>query len=354
MELPGEHTWQEVTSQARVWEAALQLAHRHEDRVRQLFAEAAPEQLVLAGCGSSYYLCLSVASWARKIMGVPAWAVPSSELILYPETVYLPGRRVLTIAVSRSGETTETLLAASYALKQGPVLTVSCRPGGGLSDGSWIHLVLPEADERSVVMTRSFTSMWILLHAVLALVRGDVDHLERLHKLSYHFDALVEEWSRAAQRLGEDERSSRFVFLGTGPAYGLAWEAALKVQEMALTAAEAYHTLEFRHGHMSRLGPDGLVVILPSLPARDEEERLAGEVREMGGRTVALGRRLPGSAIFVPLCGSEHEPWDEWSQAVLALVPLQMLAYFRSVSRGLDPDQPPHVSRVVKLSRDGG
>lgn len=351
MHLRGEHTWQEVTSQGQAWEAALQAAHRHGDRIGQLFAEADPEQLVLAGCGSSYYLCLSVASWLRKTMHLPVFAVPSSELLLYPETVYLRGRRALTIAVSRSGETTETLLAARYASRQGPVLTVSCRPRGGLCEGSSVHLALPEVDEKSVVMTRSFTSMWILLHAVFALLRGDANHVDRLRTLSYHFNALVEEWCRTAQHLGEEETTSHFVFLGTGPTYGLAWEAALKMQEMALTAAEAYHTLEFRHGHMSRLGPGSLVVILPSLPAHDEEQQLAGEVREMSGRTVALGRQLPGSSTFVPLTDSKHGPWDEWSHAVLALVPLQMLAYYRSVSRGFDPDQPPHVSRVVSLSR---
>lgn len=345
----GRHSLEEIQSQPRVWPAVLTAVRERRDEIMRLFAEPEPvEEVLFLGCGSSYYLSLSAAHSFVKLLRLPARAVPSSEVVFYPEAVFPRHGRTLVVGVSRSGETTETVVALERAAARPGVrvLSVSCRPDSGLAGLSGLHLALPASDETSVVMTRSFTSMLLALVAVAVTAAGDEARFRALGSLPDAAAAVLAEAGPVAEELGRDGTLHRYVFLGSGPLYGIASEGMLKVKEMALTDSEAYHSLEYRHGPKSIADASTLVVSLVSGAARDEETRLAEELSLQGARILTIGGEAPRGGRAVSL---HAEGLDEWLRAPLTVIPLQLLAYYRAVSRGLDPDQPQNLSHVVKI-----
>jgi glucosamine--fructose-6-phosphate aminotransferase (isomerizing) len=186
----------------------------------------------------------------------------------------------LLIAVSCSGETTETVWALDRFREGGggSVLAVTCYPGSTLAREADFALVAPDGAERSVAQTRSFTSMFLLLQALTALMARDEGMLERLHRLPDALEGLVARLGNLPRRPGGDRQIERFFFLGGGPLYGLANEAMLQTKELSLSHAEAYYPLEFRHGPMSMVDGRTLVVGFLSDTGLEEERRVLEEI----------------------------------------------------------------------------
>ncbi|MEZ5094276.1 SIS domain-containing protein [Nocardioides sp.] len=329
------HTEREICSQPEVWRETLDaLDVSAADRlVRD------SDDVVVTGCGSTYYLALSAAALLRAA-GVRAWAVPSSEL-LTPAGLPVPDQsRATLLAFSRSGTTTETVRAAEQALAAGTgtVAAVTCDPDSTLAELATLGWHAPAAAERSVAQTRSFGSMQLIGQALAATVAGGpLDDLRRLPGIA----ADLLDSSRASMAdLARDPALSAYFFLGSGPLFGLASEAMLKLKEMSLTSSEAYHTLEFRHGPMSMCGPETAVVGLLD-PARAVLERAVfDDIAPFGPRILTVGA---GAEVSVPT------DLDPYAAPVLHLLPLQLLALERALAKGLDPDSPRHLVAVIRL-----
>ena len=151
-----------------------------------------------------------------------------------------------------------------------------------------------------------------------------------------------------AQSLGENLDLSQVFFLGSGPRYGLACEAMLKLKEMSLTTSEAYHFLEFRHGPKSMVDEKTLVVGLVSEQAREAEIAVLREMKDLGATILILaeaGENMGWADQVVPF----EAKLPELACLPLYLPVLQLFAYYRSVGKGLDPDAPRHLDAVVQL-----
>ena len=148
-----------------------------------------------------------------------------------------------------------------------------------------------------------------------------------------------------ARSLGENGAIAKFFFLGSDALYGIACEAMLKMKEMSLSYSEAYHMLEFRHGPMSMVGGDSLVIGLVSPDAARHEIRVLHEMADMGATVLAIGQTPSESQHRISL------PADlpPWSMPVLHLPVLQLLAYHRAIFNGCDPDNPHQLSAVISL-----
>jgi glucosamine--fructose-6-phosphate aminotransferase (isomerizing) len=346
----GSHTWQEILSQPQVWRATLDAFGADRAALQDFLAGDDFDRILVVGCGSTHYLAQTAAAILNACALVPARALPASELWLFSEVV--PTDRALLLAISRSGSTTETLRAAERfrQIGDGPVLAVTCYPSSPLARQADFALVAAAAQEQSVAQTRSFSSMLLLVQALAATLAGDEGMLERLHRLPGALEKLVDRLGDLPRRLGADLEIERFFFLGSGPLYGLACEAMLKLKEMSLSYAEPYHFLEFRHGPMSMVDARTLVVGLLSDTGLAEEIRVLEDMKALGGRILALAEdasTLSGwQADHVVELGSGL---DEWLRGPLYLPTLQRLAYHRAVAKGLDPDRPTNLTAVVEL-----
>ena len=347
----GKHTLHEILSQPAVWQHALATFAAHRADFLHLTAAADFDRVLVSGCGSTYYLSLFAASLLRQ-SGLDALACPASELLLHPQSLCLPDQKYLLLTLSRSGTTTETVRAQANFKRAigGTVITVTCAGDSPLAQSADLAFAIDAAQEQSVAQTRSFSSMALLVQQMAgALAAQDLSGSIRLPAAC---QTLLTEPAALIESLAKDQAIEKFFFLGAGARYGLACEAMLKMKEMALAYSEAYHTLEFRHGPMSMIAADSLVIALLSPAALPHELQVLHEMRAMGARTLAL--TPPGSPISGTPDASQHHialpaGLPDFQSPILCLPPLQLLAYHRAIANRQNPDQPHNLSAVISL-----
>jgi len=348
----GQHTWTEIQSQPEVWRAALGHARTAGADIAARWPVQDYSALLFVGCGSTHYLSLTAASLARGIARTNARGLPSSEVFLFPQ-YNLPARHVRTMlwAVSRSGETSETLLA-TRAFRQrssGPALTVGNYPESALVHDCDAAILIPEGQEESIAQTRSFSSMLVALEVYLGLAAGNQAYVESLEALPAAAASVLALHSQPLQELGADATFDTVIFLGSGPLYGIACEGMLKMKEMSLSHSEAYHFMEFRHGPKSIVNERTLIAAILSDAATDYELTLLREMRELGAYILLVCDRDPGDELAADTVVPLQSGLPETARAPLCLLPLQLLAYGRAIARGLDPDRPTNLSSVIIL-----
>lgn len=329
-------TYREIKSQTEAWAQALDLT-----RSAQLPKAENYDQVIFTGCGSTYYLSLASAALYQELTGRVARAIPGGELLLNTKTI-LANQKILLAAISRSGTTTETVKAVEKFKenKNGDVLVIS-NYDEALSQLADVNIVIPKGQEESVAQTRSFASMYIAATGFAVRMAGQNELLDRMLTLPETGERLIHDFEAAARQLGENLDFDRFYFLGSGIQYGLACEVNLKMKEMTLTHSEPFHFLEFRHGPMSMVNKKAVVVGLVSGSNFSHEKAVLSEMQALGGKTVALGE----SGVDIAF----NSGIPESVRGVLYLPVVQLMAFYRSLAKGLNPDRPNNLSAVIKL-----
>jgi glucosamine--fructose-6-phosphate aminotransferase (isomerizing) len=347
----GFYTHQEILSQPAAWAAGLDTLKEHRQAILDLAPAGRFNQIVFTGCGSAYYLALAAASLAQELTSLPCRAFPASELWLYPQSSYTQARTLL-VALSRSGETTETLRACQsfQTDKRGELPTLSCYGDMPLARLGAHNIVLPSGQEQSVAQTRAFSTLYLGTVALACLWSGRADLFDALGRLPEVGAHILTDHASLAAGLGRDASLDRFYWLGSGPRQGLACELSLKMKEMSLTHSEPFHFMEFRHGPKAMVTPQALVVGLRSSHNHASETAVLQDIKALGGLTLDLAEDgaepLPRGTASAVRFGSGL---DEAVRNVLYLPVGQLIAFERSLFKGLDPDRPGNLDSVVKL-----
>jgi len=340
MILPGQFTRTEILSQPEAWREAVAVT-----RSALLPNAEKYEQVIFTGCGSTYYLSLAAAALYQELTGRAARAVPGGELLLNSRTVV--GRNsispYLLVAISRSGTTTETVKAVEKFKKEkhGDVIVIS-NYDEALSKFGNVNIIIPKGQEESVAQTRSFSSMFVAVTVMCARMAGRDDLVDAMSALPEVGQRLMRDFEPFAREFGEDLSFDRFYFLGSGIRYGLACEVNLKMKEMTLTHSEPFHFLEFRHGPMSMVNESAVVIGMVSESNLSHEKAVLNEMQALGGKIVALAESNADISFKSQI--------PEQVRAVLYLPALQLMAYYRSLAKGLNPDRPANLTAVVKLT----
>lgn len=284
----------------------------------------------IVGCGTSYYLAQSIAAVFNR-QGRPAVAVPGGEWLSQAST-YTAGQPVQLIALSRSGESTETVAAARQSRAQGQyVVGITCAPGSSLVGASDCAIEMNTHPLEGIVMTAS-ASLMLLAGIRLAGVKVPDGFASKAKALLAQNEP---------QLAGLAKNRKHFVFLGSAELYGIANEAALKAQEMSLSYVQAYHPMEYRHGPISMVEPGVLATLIYHPQQAEAEALLAKELQAKGATVLGLGG--PGN-ISLEL---ENHPA---LRALLCLPLLQLLGERIAEAKGLDSTAPRHLTKVVTLS----
>ncbi len=288
-------TSEEISSQPRMWRQALALLPEVSGQL-----PAPGERVAIIGCGTSYFIAQAVAA-AREAGG-------HGETDAFVASEMPAGRAYdVVVAISRSGTTTEVTRCLQALPEPVRSLAISAVPGTPVPEATGDAILLPFADETSIVQTRFATTALALLHAHLG------------HDLE---PAIVAAESVLGEPLAVDPADfEHFVFLGHGWTVGLASEAALKFREAGQAWAEAYPAMEYRHGPISVAGASTLAWFVG-----DADPDLIRDIRATGATVVAR----------------QIDPMAE-------LVALQRGAVALAEAKGLDPDNPQHLTRSVVL-----
>ncbi|WP_406177523.1 SIS domain-containing protein [Streptomyces sp. NBC_00996] len=289
------HVENELHSQPECWSRAAEQAVAHGAAL-----PAAGERVAIVGCGTSFFMAQSSAALREQAGQGETDAFAASE---FPR-----GRSYdRVVALTRSGTTTEVLELLGHLRGRTRTTAITADPETPVMQCADDSVVLDFADERSVVQTRFATTALTLLRAHLGL----------------HTDAVVADARTALETPLPDGLvdCTQFTFLGRGWTVGLAHEAGLKMREASLAWTEAYPAMEYRHGPISITTRGTATWMFGQAP-----EGLAEQVRGTGGLWVA----------------GALDPLAE-------LVRTQRLAVAVAAARGLNPDQPRHLTRSVIL-----
>jgi glutamine---fructose-6-phosphate transaminase (isomerizing) len=353
---PGEHTLQEILSQPRVWtETETQLREAHLlEKFSDLFSPRSPWLFV--GCGSSYYLSRLIAALWTKHFYIPATGVPASELLFAPEETLRRLGAEQIVLMSRSGETTEVLRAAELLQKHPAVqtLAVTCNPQSPLETLCTHSFKLTWADEKSTVMTRSFTAILLAFQRLGLQFVGDNQFSGALDQLPQRGQQWLDANAKKIQEFMARKKFADYVFLGQGAHYWLAQEAGLKVTEMSSSYAQVYHSLEFRHGPRSIAGPDTLITFFISEAAAEAETLLVKELKELGAAIcVIVNRATPELKKHSDLLIELSLDGPEFARYAVTAIPAHLMGTAIGMRKGLNPDAPKNLTRAVVLGSNG-
>jgi len=257
------------------------------------------------------------------------------------------------VVISRSGRTSEAVRAAKMLEKDRNLRTiaVTCAGGQPLEPACSVTLNLLDADEQSTVMTRSFTSMLLALQYLGAMVSGNEVFLRALLELPQQVEPLMKDIPPRLRLFAESRSFSDFVFLAQGPLFSIASECMLKLTESSCSYAQAFHSLEFRHGPKSIAGPQVLITFVISETSYDAEVELLEEMKALGAATMVIANRIDARAQrasdFAIELGLQS---PEYARPAAFAIWGQLYGVYYGLKKGLNPDSPKNLTRVVELA----
>lgn len=348
----SDDTLTEIRAQCQAWEAVLAEADGlNADTLDYLNSEPEAEAIFI-GCGTSYFLALAAMSIYQGVTRKPARAVTASDVFLCSQSLFPAATHGVAFPISRSGATTETIWATKFIDEHMKFsrLAISCTPNSELVNISDMSLVADQAVEKSVVMTKSFTSMLLITQLLAASRSGDAMFANELSRLPEIGADVIGKYEDLARNIASSEESDQFVFLGQGPYYGLACESSLKMKEMSLSISEAYHSMEFRHGPTSVVGDRTLVTLLLSESCKAHELGVLQDVRKLGAKTLVICETCDDSVRQVAdECVELKSGLGDYARPILYMPFIQLLGYYRALQKGLNPDRPQNITQVVVL-----
>ena len=328
-----------------------------------LSALAGRESMLIAASGSSRHAGLVGEVLLEDFAGMPVDVEYASEYI-YRSTQTM--RSPCFLVLSQSGETADTLEALREARARGAsTIAITNNERSTMARGAHCSLPTRAGTERAVPATKSFTTQLLVLNLLAlyaARVRGRMTaarieaHLEQIRELPTSLNGALTGWEEqvegVARRLVETET---YLFLGRGIHFPIAREGALKLKESAYAQAEGYPAGELKHGPNALVGQSATLVALATKDPHSADSllryrktlQLLRDMKAQGARAVAVASEgdetVPGlcdEVVFVPSCPEHLTP-------ILEVVPLQMLAYFTAVGRGIDVDRPRNLVKAV-------
>jgi len=341
-------TYSEVYKQPESFEAVNKSLEDIYRVLDQAFAEEYDE-LIFTGCGTSFYLAQAAAHAFSAYNCLPAKAMCCSELYYFPET-FVKNRRVLVLPITRKSYTTEVRMAIDKVRSFPGVktLAITCDKDSAVYNDYMI--LSPDTAEDSVIMTRSFTSM-VYLSVIMAMyVGGKKDEVAAMADYGNSArDVLGKMDALAKKIIGENEHLNLYITLGQGIYYGVANECMNKIKEMGISNSEAYYSLEYRHGPMSLVDENTLVLFLSHSKTVEEDAKLLAQMKEYGAVTAAVGNTATVDMKEADYCLDLPYGYNDMQNAALIGFIGQFIGYYIAEKKSIDADQPRHLSQAIVI-----
>lgn len=318
---------------------------------------ASAERIVMVACGTSWHAALIGKQLIESLARVPVVVEYASEF-RYRNPVILP--HDVVIAISQSGETADTLAAVKLAKERGAFIYAICNViGSSISreahTGTYTHV----GPEIGVASTKAFTGQVTVLTMFalsLAEIIGTIttekyEELVRgLLDLPHHIERILEHSEEVKEIAHVFADVKNFIYLGRGYNYPIALEGALKLKEISYIHAEGYPAAEMKHGPIALVDEHMPIVMIA--PQDDVYDKIISNIQELKARKgriigiISEGdvdiQELTDYAVQIPRVAPELE-------AILSIIPLQLLSYYIAVYNGKDVDQPRNLAKSVTV-----
>jgi len=322
-----------------------------DERLRRL------KKVLIVACGTSWHAGLVGKFMIERLARLPVEVDLGSEY-RYRDPVVV--EETLCVPISQSGETADTLAGMREAKGKGAIAISICNVVSSTvareSDGVIYTHAGPEI---GVASTKAFTTQLVALYLLalrLAAARRTLSgaeiaaHLLDLSELPRKIEEVLKNEAAIAGVARKYKDATDFLYLGRGISYPIALEGALKLKEISYIHAEGYPAGEMKHGPIALID-ERMPVLVLCAQGDTYEKTLSNleEARTRGGRVIAVGTEGDGllaekaeDVLFLPSCG-------RYTQPILEVVPLQLLAYHMAVLKGTDVDQPRNLAKSVTV-----
>ena len=315
------------------------------------------KRLILIGCGTSWHAALVGEYLIEEFARIPVEVEYASEFRYRNPIIY---KDDIVIAISQSGETADTLAAIKFARSAGALVLGICNVVGSsipreTDAGVYTHA----GPEIGVASTKAFTAQVTVL-TLIALLLGrkrDIISQDRYEQLIAEMLAVPKKIEKILESSPKVEKvakvfkdSTNFLYLGRGYFFPLALEGALKLKEISYIHAEGYPAAEMKHGPIALIDQKMPVVVIA--PQDNSYEKVVSNVQEIKARDgVVISIVTEGDKLIRDISdyAIEIPKSSEIVESLLAIIPLQLLAYYIAVMRGCNVDQPRNLAKSVTV-----
>ncbi len=312
-------------------------------------------KIILIGCGTSFHAAMIGNYMIEELVGLDCEAELADE---FKNRKAVIRRNTAVIALSQSGETADTIDAVRQAkTKNAFIISVTNNIGSSLAKISDVAVYSEAGKEFAIAATKTFISQLVML-AILTVFIGRLKGMsfEASNYITKELGLLSEEMekilhlSEDIKTIAEEYRQIKeLVILGEKYNYPIALEGALKLKETAYIHAEGMATGEIEHGPMAMIDKKFLsIFIMPADSVFEKNIRVMQKIKKAGCKVVAItteGNKkldnLADNIIYIPKTLDVLNP-------VLSAIPLQLLAYYLAISKGIKISQPRNIVKVVK------
>ncbi|MTK64842.1 MAG: glutamine--fructose-6-phosphate transaminase (isomerizing) [Methanobacterium sp.] len=316
------------------------------EKVVQKFSDF--KRVCFVACGTSYHASLVGKYLFETLLGIPTDVVLSSEFIFSEPSL---DAETLVIFISQSGETADTLRALKVANKKSETLVI-VNVLGSTATREADHVIYSRAGpEIGVAATKTYVSQLVCIYLLVIALSDDKKLLDEIKKVPDHMKSTIEDEELIIEIAKKYKDATDFFFIGRGFSYPTALEGSLKLKEITYIHGEGYAAGELKHGPLALIDDD--VPVLAVVPPGQSHDKTLGNIEEVKARGASV--IAVGSSEDAVLKSEAHDfigfktDITEMVSPIPYVVPLQLLSYYISVERGIDPDKPKNLAKCVTV-----
>ena len=316
------------------------------------------KRIIIVACGTSWHAGLIGEFMLEELAKIPVEVEYASEF-RYRDPIVDKG--TLVISISQSGETADTLAAIREAKKKGAkIMSIVNVVGSSIARESNIVLYTKAGPEIGVASTKAFTSQLVILYLItvyFGAIRRFINNqqvknrIRDLRLLPMQIQTVLDDHSYIKLHAKKYFKKTNALYLGRGINYPIALEGALKLKEVSYIHAEGYPAAEMKHGPIALIDKDMPVIAIATNDNRTYKKVMSNiqEVKARKGEVIAIVtkgdeevKKYVDHSLYIPKNSYILTP-------LLAIIPLQLFAYYIAVMRGHDPDKPKNLAKSVTV-----
>ncbi|KZX16079.1 glutamine--fructose-6-phosphate aminotransferase [Methanobrevibacter cuticularis] len=305
-------------------------------------------RICFVACGTSYHASLTGKYLIESMAGIPTDVVLASEFRYSANAL---NENTLVIFITQSGETADTLKALKKANETSKTIAIVNVLGSSATREADYVIYTKAGPEKGVAATKTYISQLVCIYLFAAILAQNKELLDSLKKVPSFIEGVLENESKIIEIAKKYKDARDFFFIGRGLSYPTALEGALKLKEITYIHAEGYAAGELKHGPLALIDNEiPVVVIAPPGDSYDKTMSNLEEVKARGAEIIAIG---PCNDEFIKYEVADSFCIDDEISEILApivyIIPLQLLSYYISIERGLDPDKPKNLAKCVTV-----
>jgi Predicted phosphosugar isomerases len=341
-------TYGEIKEQYRSIKQTKTYLDEQMEKISQQLQMERYTSLIVLGCGSSYSLAKSLARIANMRTGFPATALPAGDVMLHASRYTRSFENALVLVVSRSGSTSEILLAIEALKEQNchfTIASLTCMEESRLSKLSDMNLDMPWAYDSSVCQTRTVSCLYYAFTYILANLTNDDELLNDLDAVIARGDEYLEEINPFLEKYAS-KSWSHVIVLGDAELCGLAEEGALAFKEICQLPSNHYHLLDSRHGPAVLINENTLILAVLGPNNGYEKDFLADMAKKTSHIIAFTDQPLEIDSVQVM---PYHSEISHIAKGLPFILICQLLSYHKAINRGTNPDAPTGLDAWISL-----